>query len=206
MLLSLILLAFVSPVEGDADARPLFDGKTLTGWHRFGGKAEAWAIEDGKLVSKGEGGGWLGTEKDYGDFALSFQFKLSPESNSGIYLRAPADASHISRTGLEIQLLDDGHPRYKEIKDWQKTGAIYHVAPPRQGYLKPTGEWNAMEITAKGSHVVIRLNGTTIVDDRIDQHPDLEKEHTGLKRKSGRIGLQSHNGRVEFREIRVREL
>ena len=70
--------------------------------------------------------------------------------------------------------------------------------------MKPTGEWNALEINAQGPHVVIRLNDAKVVDDRLDAHPDLESEHTGLKRKDGLIGLQSHNDRVEFRKIRIK--
>lgn len=207
LVLGLSLAAPTVLLAGDDLApRPLFDGKSLDGWTRFGGKAEAWAVEDGTLVSLGEGGGWLGTERDYDNFVLTFQFRLTPGSNSGVYLRAPADTSHISRTGMEIQLLDDGDPRYKDIKPWQFTGAIYHVAPPERGHLKPTGEWNTMEIRADGPHVVIRLNGATIVDDRIDRHPELEAEHTGLRRQSGRIGLQSHNGRVEFRDLKIKVL
>lgn len=185
---------------------PLFDGATLAGWERFGGKAEAWGVEDGRLVSRGEGGGWIGTTREYGDFVLRLEFRLSPESNSGVYLRAPADTSHISRTGMEIQLLDDRHPRYATIKPWQRTGSIYHVAAPRGDHLKPTGQWNSLEIHARGPRVVIWLNGVVVVDDRLDAHLELEKEHTGLRRSSGRIGLQSHNGRVEFRAIEVREL
>jgi hypothetical protein len=203
-----ILALLGADASGDDDLgfQGLFDGKTLDGWKRIGGKAEAWGVEDGKLISYGEGGGWLGTEKPHRDFVLRLEFRLSPESNSGVYLRAPADASHISRTGMEIQLLDEDHPRYKGIKPWQYTGAIYHVAAPEKGHLKPTGEWNAMEIRAEGPHVVIALNGAKIVDDRLDRHPDLEVEHTGLKRQEGLIGLQSHNGRVEFRNLRVKDL
>lgn len=194
-------------VGADTDAfRSLFDGKTLKGWQRFGGKPETWGVEGGHLISYGEGGGWLGTECDYANFVLQFEFKLAPGANSGVYLRAPADTSHISRTGLEIQLLDDTHPRYKAIKPWQLTGAVYHVAPPKPGHLKPVGEWNMMEIRAEGPHVRIVLNNSLVVDDRLDHHPELESEHTGLKRTQGRIGFQSHDGRVEFREIRVAEL
>jgi hypothetical protein len=202
----LVLGAETAAPGGDDPAgfTPLFDDKTLAGWRVIGGKAEAWGVENGSLVSRGEGGGWLGTDRPYAHFTLRFAFQLSPESNSGIYLRAPGDASHISRTGLEIQLLDETHPRYKDIKPWQLTGAIYHVKAPEPGHLKPTGEWNDMEITAEGPHVVIKLNGATVVDDRLDSHPELAAEHTGLKRTEGLIGLQSHNGRVEFRGIRVK--
>ncbi len=209
LLVGLVLTAFVCTafVRGDEPGfSPLFDGKSLTGWTVVGGKAAAWGVDDGCLISFGDGGGWLSTSKDYADFDLRLDFRLTPESNSGIYLRAPADTSHISRTGMEIQLLDETHPRYKDIKNWQRTGAIYHVTAPEPGHLKPTGEWNSLEIRAEGAHVVIRLNGAKVVDDKIDAHPELDKEHTGLKRKSGRLGLQSHNGRVEFRNIRVKEL
>lgn len=197
-------LAVAHAAEGDDGFVPLFDGKSLAGWTVFGGKAAAWGVENGTLVSFGEGGGWLGTTHDYGDFVLRLDFRLSPESNSGVYLRAPADTSHISRTGMEIQLLDETHPRYKTIQPWQRTGAIYHVAAPEPGHLKRTGEWNTIEIRAVGTHVVVTLNGAIVVDDRIDGHPELAAEHTGLKRKDGRIGLQSHNGRVEFRNIAVK--
>jgi len=209
--LALVVLATAgfapdAPRDDETGFVPLFDGKTLAGWKRLGGKPEAWAVEDGKLVSVGEGGGWLGTERTYADFQMRFEFRMTPESNSGIYLRAPADVSHISRTGLEIQLLDETHPKYAGIKPWQLTGAIYHVAAPKPGHLKPTGEWNSMEITAEGPHVTIRLNGAVVVDDRLDSHPELAAEHPGLRRADGLIGVQSHNGRVEFRSLRIKEL
>jgi hypothetical protein len=185
---------------------PLFDGKTLKGWKQISGDPKKWAVENGCLVMLGEGGGWLGTDREYTDFELHLEFKLSPESNSGVYLRAPADASHISRTGMEIQLLDETHPRYKDIKDWQKTGALYHVAAPTPGHLKPTGEWNKLEIRLQLSRIVVRLNGVNVVEYRLNSQPELDAEHPGLKRRSGLIGLQSHNGRVEFRNIRIRGL
>ncbi len=192
--------------DDEAGFTPLFDGKSLDNWSRHGGKEEAWGVEDGLLVSRGEGGGWIGTMRPYDNFVLRLDFRLTPGSNSGVYLRAPDDTSHISRTGMEIQILDEEAPKHKNIQPWQKTGAIYHVAAPELGHLKPPGAWNSMEIRAEGPHVVIHLNGAKIVDDHIDRHPELEQEHTGLKRNEGLIGLQSHNGRVDFRNIRIKEL
>ncbi len=200
------LLAIVRFLPGGEPSTSLFDGKSLTGWHQFGGKPGVWGVEDGMLISRGEGGGWIGTERDYSDFEFSTEFKLSSESNSGIYLRAPAETSHISRTGLEIQLLDEVHPRYKDIQGWQRTGAIYHVAAPKPGQLRKTGEWNTIVIRAAGPHMLITLNGVVVVDDQLDKHPELDEEHPGLSRRTGRIGLQSHNGRVEFRKIEVKDL
>lgn len=201
------LLAFVCCTQTRAaDFENLFDGKSLANWQRIGQKKDIWSVADGLLVMGGEGGGWLATPKDYSDFEFELEFLLTSDSNSGVYLRAPADASHISRTGMEIQILDDFHAKYAKVQPWQRTGSIYHVAAAKTGHLKPAGEWNEMKIRAVGPHVTISLNGATIVDDRIDKHPELNAEHTGLARKSGRIGLQSHNGVVKFRNVRVREL
>ncbi|MFM1802677.1 MAG: hypothetical protein RJA81_2029 [Planctomycetota bacterium] len=200
-------LATICKTANSDEMQSLFDGKSLKGWTRIGGKADVWKVTpDGLLVMSGEGGGWLAADGEYADFEFSLEFQLTPDSNSGVYLRAPADTSHISRTGMEIQILDDFHPKYANVKPWQRTGSIYHVAAAKTGFLKKAGQWNEMQIKAEGAHVVIYLNGQKIVDDMIDSHPELNKEHTGLARKSGKIGLQSHNGVVSFRNIKAKRL
>lgn len=205
--LSLALLAAHSlRADDEAGFVRLFDGKSLSGWRQIGGKAGSFGVENGLLVSFGNGGGWLGTDREYADYTLRLEFLLTPKSNSGIYLRAPANSSQISRTGMEIQLLDDEHPSYANLKPWQFTGSVYHVAAAERGHLKPQGEWNSIEVSVQGPHIVITLNGAKVVDDRLDAHRELESEHTGLKRKTGLIGLQSHNGRVEFKNIRIKTL
>lgn len=205
-MIALVGVLFVSqPVSSD-EFKSLFNGKDLSGWTKIGLKKEVWSVKNGQIIMQGEGGGWLGSNEEYSDFEFQTEFQLSSDSNSGIYLRAPAETSHISRTGMEIQLLDDFHPKYAKVQPWQRTGSIYHVAAAKTGFLKPVGEWNTIAIQAVGPHVVIKLNGQTVVDDLIDKHPELNKEHTGLARKSGRIGLQSHNGRVAFRNIQMKRL
>lgn len=202
---ALIAFQFLGGAVNAAEKTSLFDGKTLNGWTQIGGKKDVWKVENSLLIMNGEGGGWLAADGDYDDFEFEVEFQLTSDSNSGVYLRAPADSSHISRSGMEIQILDDFHPKYAEVKPWQRTGSIYHVAAAKTGFLKKNGEWNQMKIKADGPHVVIELNGHTIVDDMIDQHPELAKEHTGLARKTGKIGLQSHNGIVAFRNIYVKK-
>ena len=186
----------------------LFNGTDLTGWKQYASKKEAWAVEDGLLVCKGGGGGWLGTTRDYADFEVRLEYRLKPYGNSGVYIRAP-DTGHISREGMEIQILDDHHPKYANLDFYQYTGSIYHVVAPTRRMSKKAGEWNAMAIRAEGRRVIVRLNGATIVDadlDRCLKDPAVAKEHTGLARATGKIGLQSHTDRVEFRRIRLREL
>lgn len=200
----------VLPAVGQ-DAReegfvPLFNGKDLSGWKQYAGKDKTWTVENGTIVCLGSGGGWLGTEKDYGDFELRLEYKLLPAGNSGVYIRAP-ETGHISRVGMEIQLLDDFHPKYANLHFYQYTGAIYHVVGPNQRATRKAGEWNAIAIRAVGRDVQVTLNGKRIVDtdlDRWAKDPAIAKEHPGLLRTAGKIGLQSHTDRVEFRNIRVK--
>jgi hypothetical protein len=182
----------------------LFNGKDLTGWKvNEGGKMERWGAEKGLLFVEGSGGGWLMTEQEYGDFEVRVDFKMPKKGNSGVALRSPmkGDPAYV---GMEIQLLDDEN--YKDLKPWQYTGSIYGVVPPSKHVTKPAGEWQSIRIIAKGRHVTVELNGTKIVDADLDEHKDEFDKHPGLKREKGHLGLQSHDGRVEFRNIFVKPL
>jgi hypothetical protein len=186
----------------------LFNGKDLKGWKVLDGKMEVWKAEDGLLVVDGKGGGWLMTEREYADFELRLEFKMPKQGNSGVALRAPFEkGKRPSHDGMEIQLLDDvwHKENYKGLKPTQLTGSIYDVVPPSKDALKPVGEWNQMMIVARGRKVSVELNGTKVVDANLDDHKDREKDHPGLKREKGHLGLQSHDGRVEFRNLYVKE-
>jgi len=190
---------------------PLFNGKDLTGWKVFNGKMEKWGAADGVLFVQGSGGGWLFTEKEYSDFELRLEFKMPKAGNSGVALRAPREGNPAYQ-GMEIQLLDDSWYKDKNnykagIRDVQLTGAIYGVVPPSKDATKPAGEWNTMRIVAKGRHVTIELNGVKTVDADLDEYKEKHgKDHPGLLRTKGFLGLQSHDGRVEFRRLYVKEL
>jgi hypothetical protein len=188
----------------------LFNGKDLSGWQVLDGKADAWGAEDGLLFVKGGGGGWLMTVREFGDFELRLEFKLPKGGNSGVALRAPFEGDPAFQ-GMEIQLLDD--PWYKDAKNnpdgirpVQLTGAIYDVVPPSRDATRPAGEWNTMRIRADGRHVTVELNGVKTVDANLDDHKDRADKHPGLLRTKGRLGLQSHDGRVEFRNLYVEPL
>jgi hypothetical protein len=211
VLLALLGAAPAPPSDDQEKAEgfvPLFNGRDLTGWRCYAGKPGVWRAEDGLLVCAGEGGGWLGTERDYSDFVLRLEYRLKPAGNSGVYLRAPEEG-HISRVGMEIQILDDDHPRYARLDYYQYTGSLYHVVPPRRRVTKPAGQWNALEVRCEGRHLAVVLNGVKVVDedlDRLRQDREVAREHPGLARTAGRLGLQNHNERVEFRHLRVKEL
>jgi hypothetical protein len=84
------------------------------------------------------------------------------------------------------------------------------VIPSVKGFLKPVGDWNFEEVIAKGTHITIVLNGTTIVDGDIagprDNGTMDHNDHPGLKNKTGHIGFLGHGSLVRFRNIRIKEL
>jgi hypothetical protein len=211
LLVPAAVLALLAPAYADEPdspgakkAEPLFNGKDLTGWKVHDGKLSAWAAEKGLLVSKGSGGGWLMTEKEYGDFELRLEYRLCTKmANSGVALRSPMKGDP-AYTGMEIQILDN--PSYKGLKPWQYTGSIYGVVAPSKDATRPVGEWNRLRITAKGRKVAVEVNGTKVVDADLDEHKEHFKAHPGLLREKGHLGLQSHGGRIEFRNLSVKPL
>ena len=183
---------------------PLFDGKTLDGWV---GSVDGYEVVDGAIACIPDKGGNLFTKNEYANFVLRFEFKLPPGGNSGLGVRAPLEGK-TSRLGMEIQILDDSHPKFVGIKDWQAHGSIYGVVPAKRGYLKPAGDWNREQVICDGTKVKVTLNGTVIVDADLADHigkPTLDgRNHPGIKRTTGHIGFLGHGHRVEFRNIRIK--
>ena len=217
-----VLTAMTSVLAQDAGFTPLFNGKDLGGWvygTRRGAPnktGKGYQVENGMLFTTKEDGGNLFTEKEYANFILRFEFKLTENANNGIGIRAPleGDAAYV---GMEIQVLDDSGSEYTNLLPGQYHGSIYRVVPAKRGYQKPVGEWNAEEIRADGRHITVILNGTTIVDANLDdvKDEDVLKEHRdltkpegsrGIANTKGHIGLLGHGARVEFRNIRIKEL
>lgn len=189
----------------DDEFKPLFDGKTLQGWTAVGGKSDNWTAKDGILVTRGDGGGWLSTAETYDDFHLKLEYRLQAGGNSGVFIRSPQTGDP-AYSGIEIQILDDNDARYADIKPFQHCGSVYGIVAAKPGHTRPPGEWNQMEIIAKGTKIRIVLNDTSIVDADLAEHESAAAEHPGMKRPSGYIGLQSHSEPVEFRNVSVKRL
>jgi hypothetical protein len=110
---------------------------------------------------------------------------------------------------MELQILDDSGSNYKELKDWQYHGSIYGVVAAKRGHLKKVGEWNFQEVRAVGDHITVMLNGEKIVNAYLDdvKPPYLSgQDHPGLRNKKGHIGWLGHGARVEWRNIRIKEV
>lgn len=216
----------LSFAEGTADEPgfvPLFNGRDLSGWE---GATNTYGVtKEGYLTclqrdTKGESGARnLWTAKDYADFIIRFDVKLPKNANNGLGIRTPPNG-WCSRDGMEIQLLDDWGDAWngaKALYASQYSGAIYGVVPPArklngESYIKRPGEWNSVEVTAKGSRIKVVLNGTTVVDADVSKYsptaaylPD-KKKHPGLRNKSGRIHWCGHGRELFIRNVRIKEL
>jgi hypothetical protein len=182
----------------------LFGGKDLDGWQ---GSTNGYSVQDGVLVCiQGKGGNLL-TKREYKDFVFRFEFNLEPGANSGAGIRVPSEGSP-SYNGMEIQILDDSHEKYKGwLKDYQVHGSLYGIVPAKRGFLKPAGQWNSEEIRCQGRQVTVTLNGHVIVEANLDEVKPLDgQQHPGLKNEMGHIGFLGHGDQLQFRNIRVKEL
>ncbi|MBI3818248.1 MAG: DUF1080 domain-containing protein [Planctomycetes bacterium] len=198
---------------GEAGFHPIFNGRDLDGWvyGTQGGKPDkagaGYRVRDGAIYCTVADGGNLYTEKEYDNFILKFEFRLTPNANNGIGIRAPleGDAAYV---GMEIQVLDDSGSEYKNLQPWQFHGSIYNVVAARLGTQKPVGEWNSEEISADGRRIRVFVNDRPVVDANLDdvKDPETLKKHPGLARNTGRIGFLGHGARVEFRNLRIKEL
>ena len=186
----------------------LFDG---TNMHAWTGNTVDYTTDNGtiSLVPSRGSGGNLYTKDEYDNFIFRFEFQLTPAANNGLGIRTPmeGDAAYV---GMELQILDNEHPVYKDLEVYQYHGSVYGIIPAKRGALKPAGEWNYQEVIANGDNIKITLNGQVIVDGNIREatrNGTADKmQHPGLFNKKGHIAFLGHGSPVKFRNIRIKEL
>lgn len=210
----------LSDSEKAAGWQLLFDGTSMKGWHGIG-RADAptpgWSAKDGELQlrkpdAKGKTAGKdIVTDQDFGDFELTWEWKISPGGNSGVKYNLPDKTKNV---GCEYQMLDDDkHPDGKVKGGTHRTAALYDIiAPPEDKVLKPVGEWNNSRILVQGNHVEQWLNGKKTVEFEFGSE-ELKKliatskfrdtKGWGMKTSSP-ILLQDHGDEVTFRSIKIR--
>lgn len=187
---------------GSGDTDLLSTG--LVGWQQVEGEQGTWKLENGVLYTDG-GTGWLSTVRQYDDFILSLEFRVPPAGNSGVFLRAPHEGNPAYQ-GLEIQILDDSAQQWSDLKPDQYTGSIYDIQAPSERAGGKAGQWQRMVIECRGSRVRVAVNGKKVIDTDTSFYPYKAATHPGLTRRSGYIGLQNHDSKIEFRNIRLRPL
>lgn len=204
----------------------LFDGSSLDHWKMY--QADnidpSWSIKDGAMVftppvKRVKGINYnIVTKKEYTNFVLSVEWKISEGGNSGIFWGISEDPKFGQpyASAAEIQILDNSkHPDAKNGTSHQ-AGALYDLISPPEDYTNPVGEWNTCVITVdhkenKGSAT---LNGKTVAEfplsgpkwDAMIEKSKFKGWDGFAKYKTGKIGFQDHGDIVSFRNVKIKEL
>ena len=194
--LAIALTLAPAPLDKEEGFKPLFNGKDLTGWVTPDDKT-LFSVEDGVIVGRTKGdlkkNEFLVTDKPYGDFILKAKIKFRG-NNSGIQFRS-SRAPNGAVSGPQADVAD-GY--WGLLYEERGRGILDQYPKEKAEALVKKGDWNEFEITAKGDHVIIKLNGTTVID-RTDPKFD----------KSGIIALQLHAGppmEVRFKDIEIKPI
>ncbi|MDR0870598.1 MAG: DUF1080 domain-containing protein [Planctomycetaceae bacterium] len=192
----------------------LFDGKQLSPeiWQ---GAIDDYPVEQGELVFRKGAVGNLLPRKEYEGFVLRYEFQLPPGGNNGVALWAARPKEGKELIWMEIQILDNSSDKYKGLEDCRYNGSIVGIVSAKRNaekldFLKPVGEWNYQEITARGSKIKIVQNGETILDADLDEFKT-KPTADGIVRpavhhRKGLVGFLGHYDPVRFRNIRIKEL
>ena len=202
-----LAIIYLSLVFGGApyDAPPvepgfvsLFDAKSIEKEFSVKGDRESWRVVDG-VIRAYRGGDRIMSRKQYGDFVLRLDWKITQGGNSGVFIRVPsADDRQPWVTGFEVQITHA--PRDLA----HCTGSLYGVVPVTKEPDKRADAWHRFEITCIGGRVIVVADGERSIDARYEDHAEMRK-----RPRKGYIGLQDYHaerGTVEYRNIRIQEL
>lgn len=185
----LTALSGCATIPTDNNWTKLIDGdKGLENFDQIG--AANWSAADGGIQATltDKKPAYLVSRASYQDFQLRVEFFPSDDANSGVFLRCQNPQEVSDESCYEANIFDQRpDPSYG-------TGAIVKVAKVPEPMPKAGGKWNTYEITAKGSHLTLVLNGVKTVD----------VENTKLT--SGRIALQWAQGNIKFRKLEIKPL
>lgn len=176
-----------------------------------------WYIEDGAMTANADEAIW--SKKEYENFILDLEFKNGEGTNSGVVVYA-TELNNWIPNSVEIQILDDYSPKWKDIAPTWKCGGIFGRLAPAKQSVKKAGEWNRMTVTCKGKSIKVVLNGEVTADCDMSKWTSATKNPDGsdipawLNRPmaematKGHIGLQGKHGGavVFFRNVKIKSL
>jgi len=196
----------------------LFDGTTTTGWRGYKKDVvpAAWTVVDGALALGDTRAGDLLTVDEYENFEFAFEWKISPNGNSGVFylVQEKPELQNTYNSGPEYQVLDNvGHPDAKNGPD-RFSGANYALQAPTKDTTKAVGQWNQSRIVKNGAHVEHWLNGEKVVEYEL--WSDAWKAQVAKSKfnampayataKKGFLALQDHGNPVWFRSLKIKVL
>lgn len=218
-----VALSKVGHAQGPT-SESIFDGSTLAGWN---GNADCWRVQDGAIVGEIADGKVLGRNEfiywdagELADFELRLEYRISglSSANSGIQIRSErlknghakgyqadlddgavwlgriyeeAGRGLIAERGFRVSIAPDG----RRWTDPLPGEANYKQVPQREG-------WNTYEISARGPHLELRVNGRlfSVLDDH----------QSNIARHTGKLAFQLHAGKgpskIEIRNVRLKRL
>ena len=165
----------------------IFDGKTLDGWEA-NERPENWTVEDGAIVGRGPRSHLFYKKRQFTDVEFKADVKLNHGGNSRMYFRAQFSKGWPK--GYEAQV-NNSH------RDPVRTGSLYNFVPVFKK-LVDDDTWWTQHIIVKGNHIIIKVNGKTVVDF-------VDKKNTY---KKGYLALQQHDpgSVVHYKNLMVRPL
>jgi hypothetical protein len=163
---------------------------------------KSWSVDKGVLAGGGKGG-WLRSAREYENLVWRLEYRVMKEGgNSGMFVRATRDGNP-AFTGMEIQILADaGKPA-----DVHSSASLYGSVAPSKNTAKPAGEWNVVEIVCDRRRLRATVNGEQVLNVDLDDKKLPHQEKPLHERAAkGFLGLQDHGDRVEFRNLRIKEI
>jgi Domain of Unknown Function (DUF1080) len=175
------------PKDDDKGWVQLFNGKDLDGWVSLPEDKARWSVKDGSIVGEGPVGHLYTKRGDYENFDFKIEAMISDGGNSGQYFRTEM-APGFPPKHYEAQI-NSTHG------DPQRTGSLYGIVKVTKQLHKPD-EWFTQEVIADGDHIIIKVNGETVVDTHDDKY------------SKGHLAIQQHNegSVVHVRKAEIKEL
>ena len=195
------LMALPLIAADDAGWITMFDGKSFEGW-KINEAPDSWSIKDGAIVANGPRSHlfYIGDEKPFKNFEFEAEVLTKPGSNAGIYFHTKYQDKDWPKYGFEAQVNNS------YTKDPIKTGSLYQVVTVKEAPAKDD-EWFPYSIKVEGKHIVVKVDGKTVVDYT---EPEGQKPGEQFTRvvDQGTFALQAHDpgSTVMFRNLRVRRL
>jgi len=208
---------FLDKMPNEKGFVSIFNGKDLTGWEglvenpikrnkmsksalkKAQDKANAqmqedWFVKDGVIGFQGEGYNNICTIKDYGDFEMLVDWKITHGGDSGIYLRGTPQVQiwDTARTDVGAEVGSGG--LYNNQKNTSKPLAVAD---------NPINEWNTFRIKMVGERVTVHLNGKLVTDNVVLENY-WDRDRAIFTKEA--IELQAHGEDLGFRNVYVREI